>query len=149
MKDICMHNEKSRPSLKFIIHLTAVTVAVVIVFGATTYTSYGQGRAQETPQRRLIRFFDPFELNTIYLNVPQSGSNTGVSNSPETMSPVIETNSATEIPNTVITQAPIIPQRRPIRSPYRPPWVPGPPPWPPGPPPWPPGPPPWPPGSPS
>jgi len=123
---------------RFETRLLAVLVIVVIVgLGATTYTASGAERDRQPAGK--MRYFDPFRLATIYLDVPESAPMAAIASPPETeSSPRAMESSA--VP--VYASGPImIPNRPTIRSPFRPPWTPGPPvnrpPFtPPGPPPW-------------
>lgn len=136
MKKIRTQSRKDRSRFKARILLVVLAVVVIIGLGATTYTASGAER-DRLPSGRL-RYFDPFKLTTIYLDVPESVPMAGTEPPPRVMeaSPVLVN------PSGLPTQSPIIiPYRPTIRSPFRPPWVPGPPvsqpPFtPPGPPPW-------------
>ena len=140
MKKRRTQSRKDRSRFEARILLVALAIVVIVGLGATTYTASGAER-DRLPSGRM-RYFDPFRLTTIYLNVLESAPMAGIASPPVTESPprVMETR-----PVPVYTSGPImIPYRPTIRSPFRPPWVPGPPPViPPGPPPWVPGPPPW------
>ena len=137
MKKIRTQSRKDKSHVETRILLAVLVIVVIVGLGATTYTASGAERDRLPPGR--MRYFDPFRLTTIYLDVPESAPMTGIASAPETeSSPRVM--GAGAVP--VYTSGPImIPYRPPIRSPFRPPWTPGPPgnrpPFtPPGPPPW-------------
>ena len=137
MKEMWSRNKKDKLHLESEILFLVLALAVFLGLGAGTYTALGQTPAEPPPGK--MRFFDPFTMTTIYVDARQGASNTNSSNDSGTPPPVIGAASS-PVASYSGSQAAqpnvIVPERKPIRSPYRPPWVPGPPPWPPGPPPW-------------
>lgn len=136
MKEIRTQSRKDRSRFEARIVLVALAIVVIIGLGATTYTASGAER-DRLPSGQM-RYFDPFRLTTIYLDVPESAPMAGIASAPETAS----SPRVTEAGAVPVYSPPIMISHRPtIRSPFRPPWVPGPPvsrpPFtPPGPPPW-------------
>jgi len=136
MIKIWTQSRKDKSRFEARILLGVLVIVVIIGLGTTTYTVSGAERDRLPPGR--MRYFDPFRLATIYLDVPESTPMTGIANAPETeSSPRVTEASAVPVYSSPI----MVSSRPPIRSPFRPPWVPGPPgprpPFtPPGPPPW-------------
>ena len=137
MIKIWTQSKKGRSRFEARILLAVLVIVVIVGFGATAYAASGTQR-ERSPSGQM-RYFDPFRLTTIYLDVPESAPMAAIASAPETESSprVME---ASAVP--VYASGPImIPNRPTIRSPFRPPWTPGPPvnrpPFtPPGPPPW-------------
>jgi hypothetical protein len=145
MKKMWIRNDKRKVGLEAKVLLAASALAVVIGLGSGSYTA--QAQTPSEPPSGQIPFFDPFRLTTIYVDAPQILSTTGGLSGAAIPLPtgVTEGNPGAVASSGVVVGSPVlIPQRKPIRSPFRPPWVPpGPPDVPPGPPPVPPGPPPF------
>ena len=138
------HSRKERSCFKARMLMAALAIVLIIGLAATTYTASGAERDRQPSGQ--MKYFDPFELTTIDVDVPGSTTIAGIANPPETESSPLGTE-ASSVPadtNGLHSRSPIkIPCRYRCRSPFKPPWVPGPPPWFPGPPTWVPGPPPW------
>lgn len=137
MKKIRTQSWKDRSRFKARILLVALAIVVIVGLGATNYTASGAER-DRLPSGRM-RYFDPFRLVTIYLDMQESAPMAAIASPLGTASSPSVTE-ASAVP--VYGNGPIMISGRPtIRSPFRPPWVPGPPvsqpPFtPPGPPPW-------------
>ena len=144
---VCIHsNKKTSFKIKFVYRL--LMIAVVIGFGTIAFTaSTDNSRKQQNSGQ--ISYFDPFQLETIYLNLPENEANPIILSSLGASSQVygstgLQSTTVGSTGSTGILRPPVrIPYRPPFRSPFRPPWIPGPPSWWPGDPPWTPGPPPW------
>ena len=138
MIKIWTQSRKDRSRFEARILLGVLVIVVIIGLAATTYTASGAERDRLPPGQ--MRYFDPFRLTTIYLDVPESAPITGIASAPETSPSLTATEgTSTELSTSgLLLRSPImVSSRPPIRSPFRPPWVPGPPPViPPGPPPW-------------
>ena len=115
-------NDRSRFETRIL--LGVLVIVVIVGFGATTYTASGAERDRLSSGR--LRYFDPFELATIYLDVPESAPIVGIASPPET-EPSLRVMRASPVlnnPSGLPTQSPIIiPYRPTIRSPFRPPLV--------------------------
>jgi len=128
-------SKKGRSRFEARILLAVLATVVIVGLGATTYTASGAER-DRLPSGR-TRYFDPFSLTTIYLDVLESAPMAGIASAPETeSSPRVMPARPISVNDNNNGRRPIfIPGRPPIRSHFRPGWVPGPPPWgPPGPP---------------
>jgi hypothetical protein len=112
MKKIWTQNRKDKS--RFEIRLLAVLVTVVILgLSAATYTASGAER-DDRLQSGQLRYFDPFDLTTFYLDMPESAPMTNIMSAPIANPPLIIMKSSTVI----------IPIRPTIRTPFRPPLVP-------------------------
>lgn len=112
-----------------------LAVLVIVGLGAITYTASGAERDRLLSGR--TRYFDPFRLTTIYLDVLESEPMADIASVSERLSsPRVTPAIQVTANNNNNGRRPIfIPGRPTIRSNFRPDWVPGPPPWgPPGPP---------------
>ena len=126
MIKIWTQSKKGRSRFEARILLAVLVIVVIVGLGATTYTASGAER-DRLPSGQM-RYFDPFRLATIYLDVPESAPMTGIASAPETEpSPrVMEASPVTVYTGGLLLRSPIIiPYRPTIRSPFRPPLVPG------------------------
>ena len=120
MKKIWTQSRKDRS--RFDARLLAVLVIVVIVgLGATTYTASGAERDRQPAGK--MRYFDPFELATIYLDVLESAPMPATASAPETKSSPRLMAARVSAVRLYANDTIMIPYRPTIRSPFRPPLV--------------------------
>ena len=137
--------KSNNSSLELKIALGLLVITIVTGMGTIAYTASAVNTNSQNGQ--IMGFFDPFELTTIYFNIPENGSKTAIYGGmgiPPQANIAADSQDATASSG-IIRRSPIrVPYRPRFRSPFRPPWT-HPPtaPWYPGQPPWTPGPPPW------
>jgi len=125
MKQTCTKIRKGRSRFEDRLLLAVLVIVVIIGLGATTYTASGAER-DRLPSGRL-RYFDPFRLATIYLDVPESAPMAVIASPPEIAiaSPprVTEARTVPLYTGGLLLSPIFIPYRPTIRSPFRPPLV--------------------------
>ena len=132
---ICKQAKYNKKNFKLKLFLRLLAITVVIGTSTVAFTA-SSGNSNSRQKSAELSFFDPFELETIYVVTADNGINTTTSDN-SGAAPLVTNSLETNVDDTVVTRPPVrVPYRPPFRSPFRPPWVPGPPSWYPGNPPW-------------
>jgi hypothetical protein len=138
--DIMIYKVNFKKSFKLKFFLRLIVIMVVTGFSSIAFTA-SSGNVRSQTQTADLSYFDPFELETIFVSLANNEMNTAVTGNPGGIvvpSVYASSNLLTSgIQDELISRPPVrVPYRPPFRSPFRPPWVPGPPSWYPGNPPW-------------
>ena len=139
--DIMIYKANFKKSFKLKFFLRLIAIMVVTGFSSIAFTA-SSGNFRSQAQNSGLSYFDPFELETIYIGgLTSNEMNAAVTGNPNgTVVPSVYAASnilTSGAGEELISRPPVrVPYRPPFRSPFRPPWVPGPPSWYPGNPPW-------------